>query len=119
MDYKIPQQDDGATEVREPAVAYYPGVRTAAEPWMANVSDEPDDEPLTATGGEDWLDWRMKNVPGFKEAFLRWLEEGEIEQAASGNKTYTTDEVFAELEWCIEHNQWDDVKERLRKNGRI
>jgi hypothetical protein len=30
MDYKIPQPEDGASEVREPAVAYCPGVRRAA-----------------------------------------------------------------------------------------
>jgi hypothetical protein len=38
MDYKISQPEDGASEVREPAVAYYPGVR-AAESWAVSVED--------------------------------------------------------------------------------
>jgi hypothetical protein len=137
MDYaSTPQSEDGAPEAREPAVAYGVGAGTEADRLAASILGRPEsvDEDIYDDLGDlykdagkdvpdgpysgDWLDWRMKNVPGFKEAFLSWLEEGEDEEVDE-DQLLTTDEVFAEIEWCIKHNQWDDVKERLMKNGRI
>jgi hypothetical protein len=53
-EYKIPQPE-GASELREPAVAtYYPGVRAAVEPWAVSGTDGLDD---------DGIDWDSIGVP--------------------------------------------------------
>jgi hypothetical protein len=136
MDYaNTPQHEGDAPEVKEPAVAYGTGTRTEADILAASILGKPeaeeedvfgfwndlDDEPPAAPDGPysgDWLDWRMKNVPGFKEAFLRWLEEGEDEDV-DVDQLPTTDEVCDKLLWRIENNQWDDVRERMRRNGKL
>jgi hypothetical protein len=44
-EYKIPQPEDGASELREPAVAYCPGRRAVIEPWF-DSDINPDAEAL-------------------------------------------------------------------------
>jgi hypothetical protein len=60
-EYKIPQPE--ASELREPAVAYCPGVR-AAEPWAAPVTDGLDD---------DGIDWDSFGAP--ESVKVRSMEE--------------------------------------------
>jgi hypothetical protein len=98
---------------------------------MANIADEEDDDsdlwdeldqlydgPPTAPDGRDWGSWKLDNDPEFREAVLRRSDEVDA-RIAAGERTYTTEEVFAELEWRIKNNKWDDVEERMRRNGQI
>jgi hypothetical protein len=129
MDYKIPQPDDGATELREPAAAYCPGI-TVAEPWADEDLDELDDDSgfwdeedkicrslPTDPSGRKWSDLNADDDPEFGAAVLRRSDEVDA-RIAAGERMYTTEEVFAELEWCIKHDKWDDVIERMKKEGR-
>jgi hypothetical protein len=127
--YKIPQPE-GASELREPAVAYCPGVRAAVEPWAVNVTDgEPDGDsdfwdeldklcgvPPTAPDGKDWVD----NDPEFRAAVLRRADEV-MARVAAGEKGYTTEELFDELEWRIKNDKWDDIIdiEAMNQYGKI
>jgi hypothetical protein len=114
MDYaKIPQPKDGTAEVREPAVAY------AVGGWAADVSDgldELDKEIAAGPDGRHLGEWRYDNDPAFREFVRRRFYETEA-RIAAGEQGYTTDEVREKLEWRIKNNQWDDVRERMRRNG--
>jgi hypothetical protein len=69
------------------------------EDWDNAVSDADDD-------------------PAFRAAVLRRADEA-MAYIAAGGRMYTTEEVFEELDWRIKNDKWDDVEERMRRNGRI
>jgi hypothetical protein len=98
--------------LKEPAVAYCPGVR-AAEPWMASIADEEDDldefgeKPITAPDGGHWFDWAMKNSPAFREHFDRCIEESEL--AIKEGRVHTTEEVCDAIDRCLETGNWDEI----------
>jgi hypothetical protein len=118
MNYPKTEPSTDNNILEEPAVAYCPADRTAvAEPWMAGIADEDDELDEFGELSDDDLDW-IDNDPEFKASVLRRAEEA-IARWKAGEKTYTTDEVCDKLLWRIRNNQWADVEERMRQNGRL
>jgi hypothetical protein len=113
--------------VAEPAVAYAVRGKTAREPWETAADDDDDfdfDDGIDDFGGkpvpegyETWVDWQIDNIPEVAAEFERIHLESEADIAAG--RVYTSEEIDRELEWRIATDYWDDVRERLKKNGWI
>jgi hypothetical protein len=113
--------------VAEPAVAYAARGPVTREPWeTAAAADDDFDFDLgiddfggkpAPEGYETWADWQIENDPEVAAEFERIAEINKAEIAAG--KYYTTEEVMERLQWRINNNQWDDIIERLKKNGWI
>jgi hypothetical protein len=69
MDYKTPQPEDGASEVKEPAVAYCPVGRRAAEPWLDSAEDDSDAEALEDEYLLALAEERLRNGTGVTYTF--------------------------------------------------
>jgi hypothetical protein len=137
MDYNKtpPQGEDDTPEAREPAVAYGTAATTEADRLAASIlgrpegGDEDEDADFwdeedricrslpTDPHGREWRNLNADDDPEFRAAVLRRADEA-IARMEAGEEGYTTEEVFEELEWCIKHDQWDDVIERMKKEGR-
>jgi hypothetical protein len=100
-EYKIPQPE--TSEVNEPAVAYCPGIRTAAEPWMSPAADDLDD---------DGIDWDSIGAPESvkvhsMEEFKRKLDESLADLLAG---RYTPhEEVWREFLQEVENGEYGEI----------
>jgi hypothetical protein len=129
MDYKQDQSPDPEIPcAAEPAVAYAARGPVTREPWETAAADDDDDFDFdfgiddfggkpAPDGYETWADWQIENIPEVAAEFDRIHLESEADIAAG--RVYTQEEIEREFEWRIANDYWDDVIERLKKNGWI
>jgi hypothetical protein len=114
--------EESANELREPMAAYAVRGPAVREPWLDSGEDEgfdldgDDDDPPPA-GYDNWVEWQLEHDPEFAAEFERKADESDL--AIKEGRVKSHDEVMRRLQWRIDNNQWDDVIERMRKNGRI
>jgi hypothetical protein len=99
-EYKIPQPE-GASELREPAVAYCPGVRAAVEPWAVSIADRAEKE---IARDAEWQRERKKEW----EIIRAWGREAVAEMGVA------TEEEFMEI--VNEEIRKDREEQRLLRN---